>query len=511
MKILFVYPEFPETYWSFSHALSFERKRSAFPPLGLLTVSAQLPAAWKRRLVDLNVQPLEPADIEWADIVFASAMLVQKDSLRRVVETCKSRGKRVVIGGPYITTNAADMPEADHIFLGEAETTLPEFVRDIERGEPRRVYQAAERPALTGAPVPDFHLADLSKYSAMSVQYSRGCPFQCEFCDIIEIYGRVPRTKTNEQVLSELDSLLRLGWRGMVFVVDDNFIGNKRNVKKLLPELAAWSERHNHPFSFITEASVNLAEDDELLDGMRRAGFRRVFLGIETPVAESLKETQKLQNTRQDLLSSVKKIQRFGMEVMGGFIVGFDNDPEDIFDRQVDFIRASAIPLAMVGLLNALPETQLWRRLAREGRLLATSSGNNTDGSLNFIPKMDAGRLMDGYKTILRTIYSPREYYQRALDCLERIAASTPEPRRDGLARDVATLFRIVLALGVRDSARGEFWRYMGIAIRRHRNNFAAAVRLAALGYHFRKLTVFPAGGGMESRRELDGRGGTGL
>jgi radical SAM superfamily enzyme YgiQ (UPF0313 family) len=491
MKILFVYPEFPETYWSFSHALSFEGKRSAFPPLGLLTVSAMLPEAWERRLVDMNVQPLLPADIEWADLVFASAMLVQKDPLRRLVERCKALGKRVVVGGPYITTNAADLPEADHIFLGEVETTLPEFVRDIERGEPKRVYQAAERPALTGSPVPDFRLADLRQYSAMSVQYSRGCPFQCEFCDIIEIYGRVPRTKSSEQVLAELDTLLQLGWRGMVFIVDDNFIGNKRNVKTLLPALVAWSERHDHPFSFITEASVNLADDDELLDGMRRAGFRRVFLGIETPVAESLKETRKLQNTRHDLLDSVRKIQGYGMEVMGGFIVGFDSDPEDIFERQVTFIRESAIPLAMVGLLNALPETQLWRRLEKEGRLLLTSSGNNTDGSLNFIPRMDPKRLVDGYKSILQTIYSPREYYQRALDCMARIAAQTPEPRRDGWAGDLLALCRIVMTLGVRDSARGEFWRYMGITLRQHRNHFAAAVRLAAIGYHFRKLTAF--------------------
>lgn len=491
MKVLFVYPEFPETYWSFSHALSFEGKRSAFPPLGLLTVSALLPNVWEKRLVDLNVQALKQSDIEWADMVFASAMLVQKDSLRRVVEQCNALGKRVVVGGPYITTNPEDLPEADHIFLGEAETTLPEFVRDLELGELKRIYQAAERPALTATPTPDFQLAGLKHYSAMSVQYSRGCPFQCEFCDIIEIYGRAPRTKSNEQVLAELDTLLQLGWRGMVFIVDDNFIGNKRNVKKLLPELAAWSERHGHPFSFITEASVNLAEDDELLEAMRRAGFRRVFLGIETPVTESLKETQKLQNTRHDLLDSVRKIQSFGMEVMGGFIVGFDNDPEDIFELQVNFIRASAIPLAMVGLLNALPGTQLWRRLEREGRLLATSSGNNTDGSLNFIPKMDATRLVEGYQSILQTIYSPREYYQRALDCLERIITQTPEPRRDGLVSDLKALFRIVLTLGVRDNARGEFWRYLSLVVTRHRNNFAAAVRLAAMGYHFRKLTEF--------------------
>jgi len=489
MKTLLVYPEFPDTYWSFRHALSFEGKRSAYPPLGLLTVSAMLPDAWERRLVDMNIQPLKPSDVKWADVVFASAMLVQKDSLRRVVELCKVAGKRVVIGGPYVTTSAEHLPEADHIFLGEAETTLPEFVRDLERGVPKRIYQAAERPALSAAPVPDFHLADLRRYSAMPVQYSRGCPFQCEFCDIIEIYGRVPRTKSNEQVLAELDALFRIGWRGTVFVVDDNFIGNKRNVKRLLPVLADWSERHGRPFSFITEASVNLAEDDELLDGMRRAHFRRVFLGIETPVKASLKEAQKGQNMRRDLLDSVRKIQSYGMEVMAGFIVGFDNDPDDIFERQIEFIRESAIPLAMVGLLTALPDTQLWRRLDREGRLLLESTGNNTDGSLNFVPKMDAARLVEGYKSIMRAIYSPGEYYQRALDCLERVVAGAPESQGNRFASDVMALFRIVLALGVRDHARGEFWRYLRRALTRHREKFAEAMRLAAVGYHFRKLT----------------------
>jgi radical SAM superfamily enzyme YgiQ (UPF0313 family) len=489
MKTLLVYPEFPDTYWSFRHALSFEGKRSAFPPLGLLTISAMLPDAWERRLVDMNVQPLKPSDIEWADVVFCSAMLVQKDSLRRVVELCKAEGKRVVIGGPYVTTSAEYLPEADHIFLGEVETTLPEFVRDLERGAAKRIYQAAERPALSATPIPHFHLADLRRYSAMSVQYSRGCPFQCEFCDIIEIYGRVPRTKSNEQMLAELDALFRLGWRGMVFIVDDNFIGNKRNVKGLLPVLADWSERHGRPFSFLTEASVNLAEDDELLDGMRRANFRRVFLGIETPVEASLKEAQKGQNMRGNLLDSVRLIQNYGMEVMAGFIVGFDNDPDDIFERQIEFIRESAIPLAMVGLLTALPDTQLWRRLEREGRLLLESTGNNTDGSLNFVPKMDATRLIEGYKSIMRAIYSPGEYYQRSLDCLERVVAGAPEARRNGFASDVVTLFRVMLELGVRDRARGEFWRYLRLAFTRHRDKFAEAMRLAALGYHFRKLT----------------------
>jgi radical SAM superfamily enzyme YgiQ (UPF0313 family) len=323
----------------------------------------------------------------------------------------------------------------------------------------------------------------------MSVQYSRGCPFQCEFCDIIEIYGRVPRTKTNEQMLAELDALRNVGWRGLVFIVDDNFIGNKRSVKHLLPELIEWSERHHHPFTFITEASVNLAEDDALLDLMRRAGFRRVFLGIETPVEESLKEAQKGQNTRRDLLESVRKIQAYGMEVMAGFIVGFDNDPDDIFDRQINFIRESAVPLAMVGLLNALPDTQLWRRLEREGRLLRESTGNNTDCSLNFIPKMELARLVEGYKRILNTIYSSGEYYRRALDCLSRLAQDGPEPRRSSVMSDLLAFMRVTITLGVRDPERAEFWRYMRKAMTSHRQHFAHAITLAAMGYHFRKLT----------------------
>ena len=490
MKVLLVYPEFPDTYWSFRHALRFEGRHAAFPPLGLLTVSAMLPDSWERRLVDMNVRRLSDSDIEWADLVLASAMIVQKESLERVVELCKARGKRTVVGGPYVSTSAEHLPEADHIFVGEAEATLPEFVADLERGEPRRVYRAAERPALTATPVPHFGLAGLESYSAMSVQYSRGCPFNCEFCDIIEIYGRVPRTKTNEQMLAELDALRATGWRGPVFIVDDNFIGNKRNVRKLLPELIEWSERHGRPFSFITEASVNLAEDEQLLGMMRRANFRRVFLGIETPVEESLKEAQKGQNTRRNLLDSVHKIQSYGLEVMAGFIVGFDNDPEDIFERQISFIRESAIPLAMVGLLTALPDTQLWHRLKREGRLLRESGGNNVarEATLNFIPRMDTARLVEGYKSILRTIYSPAEYYRRALDCLSRLTGE-PEPRRRRLIGDVTAFARVILTLGVRDGDRSEFWRYLRRAATTHRRYFAHAITLAAMGYHFRKLT----------------------
>jgi radical SAM superfamily enzyme YgiQ (UPF0313 family) len=487
MNVLLINPEFPDTYWSFRHALPFEKKRCAFPPLGLLTVSALLPKSWQRRLVDLNVGPLKTCDINWADMVFVTGMLVQKESIHAVVRQCNAIGKRVVLGGPYVTTTIEDLPEVDHIFLGEAETTIPQFINDLERGEARSSYQAAERPPLSTTPLAEFHLADLKHYSAMSVQYSRGCPFNCEFCDIIEIYGRVPRTKSNQQILAELDALLQLGWRGTVFIVDDNFIGNKKNVRLLLPALAEWQEKHGHPFSLLTEASLNLADDDALLSDMRRAGFRRVFLGIETPVEESLKEAQKGQN-RGNLLESVKKIQTYGMEVMAGFIVGFDNDPDDVFERQINFIRESAIPLAMVGLLTALPDTQLWRRLEKEGRLLGESSGNNTNCSLNFVPKMDATRLVEGYQSIMRTIYKPSEYYQRVVDSLKRTAQHVSEPTRLNIATSFAAFIRLTFRLGVLDTERAEFWRFLGRVAARHSDQFPQSMRLAAMGYHFRKL-----------------------
>ena len=487
MRVLLVNPEFPDTYWSFRHALSFEGKRSAYPPLGLLTVAAMLPRSWERRLIDMEVRRLDDADIEWADMIFVTGMLIQKDAVARVVDRCKALGKRVAVGGPYVSTSTEHLPQADHIFIGEAETTLPQFLIDLERGEAKATYQASERPPLSLTPIPEFELAELSRYAAMSIQYSRGCPFSCEFCDIIEIYGRVPRTKSNQQMIAELEKLKSLGWRGTLFVVDDNFIGNKRNVKKLLPDLVAWQEDNEFPFSLLTEASVNLADDDALLAMMRAAAFRRVFLGIETPVEESLKEAQKSQN-RGNLLESVKKIQSYGIEVMAGFIVGFDNDPEDVFERQIDFIRESAIPLAMVGLLTALPDTQLWRRLKKEGRLLIESTGNNTSTSLNFVPRMDSKLLVEGYRSILRTIYSSGEYYQRALETLRRVSGTPPEPNHYSLRTSIMSLGRIVLRLGVLDHERLEFWKYFGRALAVHRNQFAHSMRLAVMGYHFRRL-----------------------
>jgi radical SAM superfamily enzyme YgiQ (UPF0313 family) len=487
MKVLLVNPRFPDTYWSFRHALPFEGKQCLFPPLGLMTVSGLLPKTCERRLIDLNVEPLKDSQIEWADLIFITGMLTQKESLHSVVQRGKKLGKRIVLGGPYVTSTIEALPDADHIFQGEAETTLPQFFEDLKQGVAKRTYKAPERPPLSITPVADFSLIDLNKYSSMSVQYSRGCPFSCEFCDIIEIYGRVPRTKSNSQMLAEFDELKRLGWRGPLFIVDDNFIGNKKNVRQLMPSLIEWQKKNDYPFSLLTEASVNLADDEDLLRSMKEAGFRRVFLGIETPVEESLKEAQKSQN-RGNLLESVRRIQSYGMEVMAGFIVGFDNDPDDIFERQIEFIRESAIPLAMVGMLNALPDTQLWRRLEKEGRLLGEASGNNTVSTVNFIPKMDLDKLVEGYQRIMRTIYTPSEYYKRALDSLKRTPQDLPEPHQYHGFKAVAGFLRIAFKLGVVDAERREFWRFFIEAVRRHHDRMTELLRHAAMAYHFRKL-----------------------
>lgn len=486
MKVLLVYPEFPDTFWSFKHALPFQGKRSAYPPLGLLTVAALLPQAWDKRLVDLNVRRLDDSDLEWADAVFFSGMMVQGPSMELAIARAKQRGLPTIVGGPIASAKDPTIAEADHVVEGEAEELIGALAADLERGSARPHYKAPQLPDLTCVPLPHLNLVNLRKYSAMAVQYSRGCPFTCEFCDIIEIYGRRPRTKTPEQVCAEFEQIYKLGWRGSVFLVDDNFIGNKKNVRVLLPRLVEWMRDHKFPFSLLTEASLNLAEDEDLLRQMRAAHFTRVFLGIETPVAESLKETTKFQNLRRDLLDSVKLIQRYGIEVMAGFIVGFDHDPPDVFERQIQFIRDAAIPLSMVGLLTALPNTQLWRRLKEEGRLLKESLGSNTLLDLNFIPKMEMERLVEGYKQILETIYSPTEYFERALTFLSHLGEAARAPL---VASDVMAVARSVWKQGLVSNYRVEYWKFIVEALRRHRHHLDKAITLAIMGHHFFKLT----------------------
>jgi len=482
-----IYPEFPDTFWSFKHALPFEGKRSAFPPLGLLTVSALLPSHWERRLVDLNVRRLKDSDLAWADVVFLSGMIVQGPSMKEQIARAKRHGLRTVVGGPIVSAKHPSIAEADHAVEGEAEEIISQLAADLERGEAQPHYCKKQWPDVTQVPLPDLRIAPMRHYSSLSLQYSRGCPFTCEFCDIIEIYGRRPRTKTPDQVCAELDQLYRLGWRGSVFMVDDNFIGNKKNVMLLLPRLVEWMRDHKFPFTLYTEASLNLAEDEELLRLMRAANFNRVFMGIETPVAESLKETTKFQNLRKDLLESVRLVQSYGMEVMAGFIVGFDNDPADVFDRQIKFIREAAVPLSMVGLLTALPHTQLWRRLKAEGRLLKESLGSNTLLDLNFIPKMDSEQLVEGYRRIMRTIYNPKEYFQRASASLAQLGAAAKTPL---VLSDLIAASRSLWRQGFLADYRMEYWRFMGETLRRRRQHLGRAFTLAIMGHHFFELTA---------------------
>ncbi len=491
MNVLLVYPEYPPTYWSFRFAVAFQRRKAAYPPLGLITVAPLLPKHWTKRLIDLNVEALRDSDLQWADLVMISAMIVQKDSAKEVIRRSQALGKRILVGGPLWAKDTSDHSNVDHVIVGEAEQLLPQFVRDFESGCPQAVYSSHDMPQLSTTPMPDFDLIRLKNYSSMLLQFSRGCPFNCEFCDIIEIFGRKARCKSNQQFMSELDLLYNKGWRGSVFIVDDNFIGNKTVIRNLLPDLIAWQKKHRYPFNFFTEASVNLARETDMLEHMVEAGFRKVFLGIETPVQESLKLTQKMQNTTMDLVESVRKIQKSGMEVLSGFIVGFDSDPPDVFGRVIDFIQKAAIPVSMVGLLSALPGTQLTRRLLKEGRLLSESNGSNTSLDLNFIPTMDAGNLLEGYKKILSTIYEPRQYYERVLEFLSHYK---PRIRQKLCKEDFVAFLNSILKQGIRGEDRTEYWKFLFRAYRRNAAAFSEAVTLAIMGYHFQKVTELQIG-----------------
>ncbi len=492
MNALLIYPQFPETFWSFKYALSFLGKRAAQPPLGLMTVAALLPGNWNKRLVDMNVERLSNRDLDWADVVLLSGMHIQREALVAIVERCRARGLRTVVGGPITSSVPAAELKADHVVIGEAESLIADLARDLEQGVAKAVYQAAERPPMEISPLPDLSLIRMKRYSTMTVQYSRGCPFNCEFCDIIEIYGRRPRTKSVSQVLAELDQLRAAGWRESVFIVDDNFIGNKQRAKQLCAALADWRRQSKTNFEFITEASLNLSDDPELMQLMRDAGFRSVFLGIETPDESGLIAANKLQNTRRSLLDSVATIQSYGMQVMGGFILGFDTDHGDIFDRMVEFIEKSAIPIAMVGLLQAMPGTQLFRRLWNEGRILDEGLGNNTGAHLNFLPHMDATKLVEGYRSVLKRIYSSEAYYDRVKRYLSRTQPKRGErlPTRQGLARgDMRALVTSVVRQGVFGRQRWSYWKFLLTAATRYHRCFGAAMTLAVMGYHFEIMT----------------------
>ncbi len=421
MNALLIYPNYPDTFWSFKHALKFVDKKAANPPLGLITISAMLPETWNKKLVDINVDKLRHKHIEWADLVFISAMNIQKNSVKEVVKLCKSHNRRIVAGGPLFTEEPENFSEIDHLILNEGETTFRRFLNDFNQGNPRHIYETGEFPDLKQSPLPDFSLLNLKKYASMNVQYTRGCPFNCEFCNITSLFGRSVRFKSSGQIMREIQLLYDLGWRSNIFIVDDNFIGNKRQLKlDLLPKLITWMQDRKYPFDFSTEVSINLADDEELLNSMKKSGFTSVFVGIETPDEKCLASCNKNQNVSRNLLANVNKIQSFGIQVTAGFIVGFDNDKPDIFQRQIDFINKSGIVSSMVGLLNAPRKSMLYQRLKKEGRITNDMTGNNTDFSINFIPKMNKEKLLNGYKRILNEIYSSKQYYKRIKRLLYR-------------------------------------------------------------------------------------------
>ncbi len=489
MKILFVYPQYPDTFWSFKHALKFISKKASFPPLGALTVAAMLPEEWDKKLIDMNVNILKDEDIKWADFVFISAMIVQKESVKSVIQRCNGLGTKVVAGGPLFTTEPDTFSGIDHLILNEAEATLPAFLADLSKGNPQKRYFSSTHPAITKTPTPLWSLVNQGKYASMNLQYSRGCPFNCEFCDITFLDGNVPRTKDKEQVLAEMDSLYDSGWRGEVFFVDDNFIGNKKKLKdEILPSIITWMQKKKHPFNFSTEVSVNLADDEELMQLMVKSGFHKVFVGIETPNEASLSECDKKQNTSRDLVATVKTIQNHGFEVMGGFIVGFDNDTPTIFKTQINFIQKSGIVEAMVGLLNAPKGTRLYQRLKAEKRLTKESSGNNTDYSLNFVPKMSSEDLITGYKEILNTIYAPKHYYARIKTLLSEYHPKLMKVSLKSVRDNMQGLAKCMWFVGIREKGRRYYWRLLASTLLTRPKSIPLLLTLSVYGYHFRRV-----------------------
>jgi radical SAM superfamily enzyme YgiQ (UPF0313 family) len=493
MKILLVYPEFPDTFWSFKHALKFIHKKAGSPPLGLLTVAAMLPVEWEKRLVDLNVTNLTSKDLAWADYVFISAMVVQRDAARALIVRCKDFGVKVVAGGPLFTMEHELFPEVDHFVLNEAELTLPPFLADLASGHAQRLYTTTEYADIHQTPIPLWQLANHKYYDTFSIQFSRGCPFSCDFCNVTAMLGHRPRTKTAAQIIAELDSLYASGWRRNIFFVDDNFIGNKKHIKsEVLPALIEWRKgKIGMPFS--TEVSINLADDPVLLSLMVQAGFDSVFVGIETPNEDSLAECSKNQNTGRDLIESVKLLQRAGLQVQGGFIVGFDNDSPSIFQQQIDFIQKSGIVTAMVGLLQAPPGTRLYERLRKEGRLIDEISGDNTDGSTNIIPKMGLETLLEGYRGLLQHIYNPQVYYERVLTFLREYHPPKMRFRLD--LQYILAFGRSIYRLGIRGIERVYYWQLFFWTLFRRPRMFPLAITLAIMGFHFRQVAELHIGG----------------
>jgi len=491
---LLVYPRIPLSFWGGHYIFDIAGIKASMPPLGLLTVAAMFPAHYRLKVVDMNVEPLTDEHLAWADTVFTSSMIVQERSLRDVIARCNRAGVPVVAGGPHPTSFHDQLPGVDHFVLGEAEEVFATVLDELERGGARRLYEAP-RPDVSKTPVPRFDLIDPADYLWMAVQFSRGCPFDCEFCDITKLFGRVPRTKSDAQMLAEFDALYDLGWRGAIFVVDDNFIGNKHQALRLLSAVTAWQTERGHPFSLRTEASINLVESQPLMDAMIGAGFTSVFVGLESPNPTALRIMKKGQNVRKGvddyLLRSVRKLHANGFEVSGGFILGLDGDGPGVFDAQVDFIQEAGIPMAMLGLLVALRGTNLYHRLQKEGRLLWESSGNNSSLDLNFVPELDQRTLIEGYTRVLSALYDPalENYFARCTTLFENLARPerpTAGRRRLG-AREIGQFLRVSRRLFMSPSGLA-YARFLGRTARRFPADLERAVRFAGIGHHFRKL-----------------------
>jgi radical SAM superfamily enzyme YgiQ (UPF0313 family) len=490
MRVLLLYPLFPKTFWSFEKILELVNRKVLLPPLGLITAAAILPQDWEYKLVDHNVREVTEAEWAWADLVVLSAMIVQKQDMLDQIREAKRRGKLVAVGGPYPTSIPEEPTEAgaDFLILDEGEITIPMFVEAVQRGETSGVFRAenGEKPDVTSTPVPRYELLELDAYDSMSVQFSRGCPFQCEFCDIIVLYGRKPRTKTPEQLLAELDRLYELGWRRAIFMVDDNFIGNKRNVKLLLKELKGWMAEREYPFTFNTEASVDLAQDDELMQLMLDCNFNAVFLGIETPDADSLELTKKFQNTRGSLEEAVQKINRAGLRIMAGFIIGFDGEKTGAGDRIIDFVEQTAIPTAVFGLLQALPNTALWHRLEKEGRLLGNKGDGNQFALMNFVPTRPVEEIAREYVHAFCTLYEPDRFLARVYRHFLHLTPSPcPVPFRFPSLTDLRALAIVVWRQGFKRSTRWQFWRQFFSILKHNPGVWDHYVTVCAHAEHF--------------------------
>lgn len=490
MKVLLIYPDYPDTFWSFRSALELVDKKASEPPLGILTVAALLPKTWELQLVDMKVTPLVDEDIADSDLVFISAMAIQQNSVREVVRRCQDLGVSVAAGGPLFTSCPDKFPEVDHLILGEAEQTLAPFIADWLAGRPQSRYDQGPPPSIRSSPVPRYDLIDIHLYATMDLQYSRGCPFDCEFCDITSLFGHKVRTKSTAQVLGELENIYRLGWRGTVFFVDDNFIGNKPRLKQdVLPAIREFMRARNFPFRLNTQLSIDLADDKGLMELMVEAGFDGVFVGIETTCEQSLDECNKHQNKGRNLKKAVKRIQQSGLEVKAGFIVGFDSDPPSVFDQIADFISDTGIVTAMVGLLNAPYGTRLYKRLKTEGRLLQEVTGDNTDCTLNFQPAMERNLLIEGYQKVLKRIYAADPYYDRVRGFIRHFVHWQTPKKLGRIQRcDVLGFFRSVYTLGMRGNHRRQYWRLLLETLFLRPRLFSLAMTYAVYGHHFRNI-----------------------